>query len=286
MVRITIAMALGANLFDLLGFVKDTNDCSGIQPSSDYMFKCLVALQTLCCVWWVFVTAKGRGGMKPLIQDLGVRVRRIKKVAGEIERKMFHLSGVGVPLLWQYLASIGYDRYTLVSVGWCVVAVGWTGDLARVYIPFVQRNWPLKKILRDKEYGQLCGAAYFSLGTQISFTLFPAAIATTAVLWLVFGDLSAALIGVSFGGDAVVVKLGREGKKSLEGSLAMFLVCFITGMIVFQEVPLCEYGVFFGSLAATLTELYEPFGLNDNLTIPIFSALALHWGLLRVGNLC
>ena len=66
----------------------------------------------------------------------------------------------------------------------------------------------------------------------------------------------------------------------------MFLVCFITGMIVFQEVPLCEYGVFFGSLAATLTELYEPFGLNDNLTIPIFSALALHWGLLRVGNLC
>ena len=131
----------------------------------------------------------------------------------------------------------------------------------------------------------MCGAAYFSLGTQISFTLFPAAIATTAVLWLVFGDLSAALIGVSFGGDAVVVKLGREGKKSLEGSLAMFLVCFITGMIVFQEVPLCEYGVFFGSLAATLTELYEPFGLNDNLTIPIFSALALHWGLLRVESI-
>ena len=80
-------MALGTNLFDLLGFVKDTKDGSGIQPSSDYMFKCLVALQTLCCVWWVFVTAKGRGGMKPLIQDLGVRVRRIKKVAGEIERK-------------------------------------------------------------------------------------------------------------------------------------------------------------------------------------------------------
>merc|ERR1712072_1421370 len=156
------------------------------------------------------------------------------------------------------------------------------GDILRVYVPFVQRNWPLKKILREKEHGQLCGAAYFSLGAIVTFTLFPPGIATTSVLWLVLGDLSAALIGVSFGGDAVVVKLGREGKKSLEGSVAMFIVCFVTGMIVFQEVPLCEYGVFFGSLVATLTELYEPFGLNDNLTIPVFSSLALTWGLMRI----
>eukprot|EP00943_MAST-04B_sp_MAST-4B-sp1_P008294 g8294.t1 len=276
----------GTKFEDLLGFVKDSNNGSGLQPSSDYLYKCLIILQSLCIVWWVFVSAKGKGGMKPLIQDFGVRVRKVRKVAGEIERKMFHLSGVGVPLLWQYLESKGYDRHTLLTISWSVVAVGWTADVARVYIPFVQRNWPLKKILREKEYGQLCGAAYFSLGTITSFTLFPPGIATTATLWLVLGDLSAALIGVSFGGDAVVVKLGREGKKSLEGSAAMFIVCFLTGMVIFQEVPLCEYGVFFGSLVATLTELYEPFGFNDNFTIPIFSALALHWGLLRVGNLC
>ena len=108
----------------------------------------------------------------------------------------------------------------------------------------------------------------------------------TSIVWLVLGDLSAALIGRSFGGDIVAVKLGREGKKSLEGSLAMFAICVVIGLITFQEVPLREYAVIMGSLVATVTELYEPFGFNDNLTIPIFSSLALHYGLLRVGNLC
>jgi hypothetical protein len=37
-----------------------------------------------------------------------------------------------------------------------------------------------------------------------------------------------------------------------------------------------------GALTATLTELHEPFGLNDNLTIPIFSSLAMQWAFSRI----
>lgn len=29
-------------------------------------------------------------------------------------------------------------------------------------------------------------------------------------------------------------------------------------------------------------QLYEPLGLNDNLTIPLFSTIAMQWGLSRV----
>uniref|UniRef100_A0A7S2G5Z1 Dolichol kinase n=1 Tax=Octactis speculum TaxID=3111310 RepID=A0A7S2G5Z1_9STRA len=93
--------------------------------------------------------------------------------------------------------------------------------------------------------------------------------------------MAAALIGVSFGGEACSVKLGREGKKSLEGSVAMFVVCTLVGMLVFAEVHLREYAVVVSALVATLTELYEPFHLNDNLTIPLFSSLALAWGFAR-----
>ena len=35
------------------------------------------------------------------------------------------------------------------------------------------------------------------------------------------------------------------------------------------QVHLGEYPVFFGALTATITELYEPFRLNDNLSIPV-----------------
>ena len=66
----------------------------------------------------------------------------------------------------------------------------------------------------------------------------------------------------------------------------MFFICVVVGMIMFKEVPLREYAVILGALVATMTELFEPFGVNDNLTIPIFSALSLHYGLLRVGGLC
>ena len=62
-----------------------------------------------------------------------------------------------------------------------------------------------------------------------------------SILFLVLGDMSAAIIGVSFGGDALgTLKLGREGKKSLEGSLAMFFVCFVIGTTIFAHVRLRE----------------------------------------------
>uniref|UniRef100_A0A7S2IEZ6 Uncharacterized protein n=1 Tax=Haptolina brevifila TaxID=156173 RepID=A0A7S2IEZ6_9EUKA len=43
-----------------------------------------------------------------------------------------------------------------------------------------------------------------------------------------------------------------------------------------------EYACFLGALVATLTELYEPFGINDNLSIPVFASIALQVGFARV----
>ena len=34
----------------------------------------------------------------------------------------------------------------------------------------------------------------------------------------------------------------------------------------------------------TLTELIEPFGLNDNVTIPVFSSIALQFGFSRISS--
>lgn len=155
-------------------------------------------------------------------------------------------------------------------------------DLARLYIPIVRGNWPGADILREKEKTQLTGGCYFSLGCTLAINLFSPATATAAISFLVIGDMMAALIGVAFGGDTCTVKLGREGNKSMEGSLAMFFSCFIVGMIVFYEEPLAEYPVFIGAAAATLVELWEPFAINDNLTIPVMSGLAIHFGFARL----
>ena len=64
----------------------------------------------------------------------------------------------------------------------------------------------------------------------------------------------------------------------------MFTVCFLIGCVVFRAAPLSEYISAIGALVATLVELYEPFGLNDNLTIPVFSSIAITWAFQRVAQ--
>ncbi len=86
--------------------------------------------------------------------------------------------------------------------------------------------------LLDSIAVQLTGASFFSLGLTLAICLFPPSLAITSILHLVLGDMMAALIGVSFGGDVCVVKLGRKGKKSVEGSVAMFLTCFLITITV------------------------------------------------------
>merc|ERR1719263_335105 len=141
----------------------------------------------------------------------------------------------------------------------------------------------MRKILREHEHTQLTGGCYFSLGCTIAIAMSPPSVAMSSILFLVLGDMSAAIIGVSFGGDALGKhRLGREGKKSLEGSLAMFCMCFVVGVTIFGGIKLREYPVFFGALAATLVELYEPFRLNDNLTIPIVSSMAMQLAFRRI----
>ena len=104
----------------------------------------------------------------------------------------------------------------------------------------------------------------------------PPDVSSCAIIFLVLGDMAAALIGVSFGGEVASLKLGREGKKSVEGSLAMFCVCFLVAMVFFWDVQLSEYAAVVAAATATLTELYEPLLLDDNLTIPSRAVWNVH----------
>jgi diacylglycerol kinase (CTP) len=189
-------------------------------------------------------------------------------------------------LLYQVLlSSYGWTQSDYSTFCWVATSGIWIADLIRISVPSSNNYFPftiLNKIMREHERNQLSGTCYFSLGCTVAITLFPPAVATTSIIWLVLGDMSAALIGVSFGGETVVVKMGRGGKKSMEGSVAMFVVCVVIGMIAFSGRYLNEYPVFIGALVATIVELYEPFQVNDNLSIPIMSSLALQWGLSRI----
>jgi dolichol kinase len=66
----------------------------------------------------------------------------------------------------------------------------------------------------------------------------------------------------------------------------MFIACIIVGLLLFIEEPLAEYPVILGAVIATVVELFEPFAVNDNLSIPVFTGLALHIGFRRMKAYC
>jgi len=250
-------------------------------PSQEFLTG-YMTLVTFCgVVVLLLVQYVGPKGMKRALGDAGVAMKKVSKTAREIERKVFHLCGLLVPLTYQVMLSYGFTKVQCARLCWVITGVGFTSDLMRVYIPFVQRNWPMGHILREKEQGQLCGATFFSLGCTLSIQLYDPVMAMTSIIFLVMGDLSAALIGRSFGQSVCSMKVGPGGKKSVEGSLGMFLVCCTFGCTIFSQVHLREYAVVIGALTATLVELWEPFGINDNVTIPVLSGFALTFGFWR-----
>lgn len=113
------------------------------------------------------------------------------------------------------------------------------------------------------------GTGFFFLGCFLSMIFFEPTIATCSMFFLVLGDMTAAIVGISFGSIKI-------GKKSLEGTVAMFAVCFTIGSIFFFNVTGSSSIVFIAALTATLVELLGPekWWADDNITIPLSTGMA------------
>ena len=103
-------------------------------------------------------------------------------------------------------------------------------------------------------------------------------LAATAILMWGTGDAAAALVGVPFGKHKVRSKL-TDGKKSWEGSAAMFIVSLTAGagMLTLAQglaLPRALPMSFAAALLGTATELFSP-SENDTVTVPTAVAAAL-----------
>jgi len=252
-------------------------------PSNGFLIELLLAISLISIGGTVAFKRLKRP--HAFVKACGVRARKVQRTMQEVERKTFHLATLLVPIIHQILLSVGWSNAECVKLCWVITAVGWTADLARVHGPeWAKRLFPLKRLLRESEKNRITGGCYLSLGCTLTMAISPPSITMASILFLVLGDLSAAIIGVSFGKETVSLKLGRQGKKSAEGSAAMLVICFVVGCTAFCGVELREYPVAIGAIVATLTELIEPFGLNDNVTIPVFSSIALQFGFSRISS--
>ncbi len=109
--------------------------------------------------------------------------------------------------------------------------------------------------------------------------LFSPRIATCCMLFLVLGDMAAALVGISWG----QIKIG---KKSLEGTLAMMCVCTLIGLVFFHAETHGFLIVLIAAASATLVELLGPeaWYSDDNVTIPLATGIAFTLAFNCIGD--
>jgi len=130
--------------------------------------------------------------------------------------------------------------------------------------------------MKSEESHRMTGTSYLLLGSLATFVLFELDLAVGALFFLSVGDAAAAIVGQ---------RLGRRRlfKKSLEGSLA----CLGSSLAVGASLAILSPSVSLamavaGAVSATVIELL-PIPLDDNLTIPLFSAAIMKVVALYLG---
>ena len=120
------------------------------------------------------------------------------------------------------------------------------------------------KYLKEKEQKKPTGSLFYVVAALVTILFFRKEVAICSLLVLCISDPLSSLVGR---------RLGRHPLfgKSIEGTLAFF----VSSLII---LAFCSFGLSVAlavALIATLTELLTPRYLDDNLTIPIMTGVAL-----------
>jgi dolichol kinase len=184
-----------------------------------------------------------------------------------VGRKLYHSLG-GLFLLGIYFvfgSGRAFAVYGLLFAG--IMAF----DITRLRIPAFNR-WAMEKlssVIRPGEADTISGSPAYVLGVALTLYLFDLPVATAAILFLVFGDVFASIVGEAWGKT-------KFRDKSLEGTAAFVVAGFIAGAAPHLlgtgvAPPILAAGV----VTAAAVEIFTPGWLNDNLSIPLLSAAVM-----------
>ncbi len=158
---------------------------------------------------------------------------------------------------------------TLILIG-CIALFFLLLDLTRLFskkinVFFFKR---IKDLYRSKEYKKFSSITMFLFASLLTVLLFEKAIAILAVGYLIFGDFFSKFFGIHFGRKKVF-------EKSIEGSLAHFNACLISGYVFLQYVSIPIPTFLIGALTASVAELL-PLGIDDNFSVALLSASSMY----------
>lgn len=186
-------------------------------------------------------------------------------------RKIWHMLGVSI-IAFIYSQTSETLSLWLLCLAWLVFvpadllrlrSAGFNDFAVSIFGPF----------MRQSEVDKLAGTTYLISGLTVIAFLFPKDIVLLTMLFLAFADPIASYFGIRYGRDKIF------GQKSLQGTMAAFVVCTILSYAFFKFYGLMQERALLmsiiGGFIGAMSELIPIGKIDDNFTLPVLSASAL-----------
>lgn len=197
-------------------------------------------------------------------------------------RRLFHFGcGVTVALMYENLFTHSQAVYLLGFIA-CIVYIF---EQIRVNYPEIASRFNIysKYLLRAEEQLKESAQVPYLMGILLTILSFPKPVAITAIFTLAIADPLSALVGIRFGKRKILPH------KSVEGSVAFFMATFLSvylGHSYILELGHTWWSILgLGLAVSTIVCAFEilPLKIDDNLTIPLFTAIVTWTWLLIIG---
>lgn len=199
----------------------------------------------------------------PIVKGESAEPTSSRLSRSNVIREVIHLSGFIVALACRHMISRYYAALLVLSV----TLLYTSSEIKRMFgtsLPLVGRitSWATEK---SEFQGFVASPMFYGLGIALSLTLFPEPVGYVSITVLTLGDGFAAIFGEEYGRTPFPL----NKTKKLEGTLIGLLFAFL-GSLLFVDL----IGALIASLVGMVAEVL-PLPVNDNLTIPLASGLAL-----------
>ena len=199
------------------------------------------------------------------------KIDKLLNISQKTARKFLHIMIGNLPFIIPFFTLAIFP--TFVAAPFIIVTF-----LATPYSPLKSISKRLKGLSELTEEGHQWGLVFYAISYTVLAFLFPQKthVIAAGILPMAYGDAAASIIGEKYGRH----KYKLVAKKSLEGSIAMFLVSLASlglGLVFFSWFYGFSFlskiaAVFSAVTVAAFVEGFSPMGF-DNLTVPLFSVL-------------
>jgi dolichol kinase/phosphoserine phosphatase len=197
----------------------------------------------------------------PLLSDKKRKVKRSFPSFNNFVRENIHAAGIFMPI-FAHLAGV---LPVAIFIG-VLAIVYFISEISRL----CGRNLPLISAItrnaasQSEFYGFTAAPLYYALGILVTLIVFPYPVNAAAIAAFTLGDSVASIFGGTVG-----VRLPFNKGKTLEGSFAGFIFAFFACCLF-----VAPWIAVVGAAFAMFVE-YLPVPVNDNLLIPIVTAIVL-----------